>query len=285
MRWNMFENLKDNATLQQIFSRDTLGHVLESLVYLVIGFFVIRLILFIVRRFTRKRVSRQSSMVVDKLITYTGMTIVLIIVLSELGVNLAALLGAAGVMGLAIGVASQKSLGNMVSGLFLLSEKSFEVGDVVRVGDKTGIVQDVDFLSMKIRTFDNQLVRIPNETLITTIVTNITRYPLRRMDFEFSLSYGDDLQKAEELLIALAQNNTLVLDEPEPFFLLKEYGDNGLGMVFGIWFLKEDYVAVRNSVFREILKNLGDAGLTIPFPQVTLHQSPGSGELSDDPRE
>lgn len=267
----MFDNLKDNEALHSLLSLKTLTNVAESLIYIIVGFLLVRLIVVIVRRITARRLSRQSRMVVDKLITYTGMVIVIIIVLSELGVNLAALLGAAGILGLAIGVASQKSLGNLVSGLFLLSEKTFEVGDVVRVDDKTGTIEDVDILSLKIRTFDNQLIRIPNETIISNVVTNITRYPLRRMDFAFSLSYGDDIDLAEDMLREIAESNALVLDEPEPFFLLKEYGDNGLGMVFGVWFLKEDYVAVRNSVFKAILSGLKEVGLTIPFPQITLH--------------
>ena len=134
---------------------------------------------------TANKVSQQSRMIVDKIISYSGITILLMVILSELGVNLTAILGAAGVLGIAIGVASQKSLGNMVSGLFLLSEKSFEIGDVLMIDDKVGIVQDVDLLALKIRTFDNKLIRIPNETLISTMVTNITKYPIRRVDLEF----------------------------------------------------------------------------------------------------
>ena len=275
----MFDALKENETLNSLFTAVTLQHIFRAFVYLLIGVILIRLVIFLLRRVASRKVSRQSRMIVNKIISYSGMTVLLVIVLAELGVNLAALLGAAGILGLAVGVASQKSLGNIVSGIFLLSEKSFEVGDAIKVGDKTGLVQDVDLLSVKIRTFDNLLVRIPNETLISTEVTNITRFPIRRFDVELSVSYGDDLRKTEEVLRNLAQTNPLVLDEPAPLFLLKTFGDSGINLVFGIWFMKEDFLAVRNSMFRDIVDGLKAAGITIPFRQIMIHDALGTGGL------
>lgn len=270
----MFEEFKNNMMFDQIFNAENVESIIRSLIFFLVGFFLIRLTVRIVRKLTFKRVSRQSSMIVDKIITYTGMSILIIIVLSELGVNLAALLGAAGVLGIAIGVASQKSIGNMVSGFFLLSEKPFEVGDVVKIDTTMGIILDVDLLSLKIRTFDNQLVRIPNEVIISTIITNVTRFPIRRLDFNFSVTYNDDLDRLEEFLRELAVANPLVLDEPDPLFILKEYGTNGIEVLFGVWFLKDNYLQVKNSFFKEILKAIRENGMTIPFPQIVLHESP-----------
>ena len=277
----MFNDIANNTLLQKMLSRETLQDVFVALAILVAGFILIRLIVVLVRRLTSRRFSRQSRMVMDKMITYSGMTVLIIIVLAELGVNLAALLGAAGVVGIALGVASQKSLGNMVSGIFLLSERPFEVGDVVNVDNVTGIVQDVDLLALKVRTFDNRMVRVPNETLISSTVINITRYPLRRMDFHLSVSYGDDLDRVEEVLKQVATDNPLVLDEPEPLFLFREYGASGLELLLGVWFLKDNYVEVKNSVFRGIYAGLRDAGYTIPFMQVVVH-NPGKNGVTDD---
>ena len=273
----MFKNLRNNELIGRLLSVETMERILVGTVILVGGFLLIRIIVVIVRRITAKGLSGQSRMVVDKAITYTGMTILIIVVLSQFGVNLTALLGAAGVLGIAVGVASQKSLGNMVSGIFLLSEKPFEVGDVVRVEDKTGIVQDVDLLSLKIRTFDNQMVRIPNETLISTIVVNITRYPLRRMDFMVSISYGDDLDIVEDVLRKVAADNELVLEEPEPLFLFRDFGSSGIELTFGVWFLKDDYLDVKNSMFRGIYKEIRAADMTIPFQQIVVHEPKISG--------
>lgn len=269
----MFTLLKDNDILNQIFTSENITNIIRSVLFFIAGFILIRLTVFLARKITAKRVSRQSSMIVDKIITYTGMSILIIIVLSELGVNLAALLGAAGVLGIAIGVASQKSIGNMVSGFFLLSEKPFEVGDVVKIDSTMGIILDVDLLSLKIRTFDNQLVRIPNEVIISTIITNVTRFPIRRLDFNFTVTYGEDLDKLEEILRELAVENPLVLDEPDPLFVLKEYGEKGIDVLFGVWFLKDNYLQVKNKFFKEILKALKENEMTIPFPQIVLHNA------------
>ena len=250
------------------FSSDTWVHIGRAALYFVVGMAVIRLTSFLLRRATARNVSRQSRMLLNKTITYAGMSILLVIILAELGVNLAALLGAAGILGLAVGVASQKSLGNIVSGLFLLSEKSFEIGDVIKVGDKVGVVHDIDLLSVKVRTFDNLLVRIPNETLISTEVMNITRYPIRRMDFEFRVGYETDLDELESLLRECATTNSLCLEEPVPLFHLNDWHSEGIGVKFGVWFMKDDYLDVRNSMFRGINRRLSDEGIRLALPRI-----------------
>ena len=128
----------------------------------------------------------------------------------ELNYDLTALFGAAGVVGIIIGVASQTSIGNIISGLFLVGEKSFELGDVVRIGDKTGTVYSIDLLSIKVKTFDNLLIRIPNQSVISTEVTNVTKFPIRRLEFQIGVAYKEDLRKVKTILENVARNNPAV---------------------------------------------------------------------------
>jgi small-conductance mechanosensitive channel len=114
------------------------------------------------------------------------------------------MLGAAGVLGIVLGIASQTSVGNIVSGLFLISEKPFEIGDLIRVGTTTGVVYSIDLLSIKLKTFDNLVIRIPNQSIITNEVTNITKFPIRRMNISVSVAYKEDLTKVEEVLKSIA---------------------------------------------------------------------------------
>src|SRR5665648_1221603 len=130
---------------------------------------------YLLRRSIRDRLSRQRMMLITRTIVYTGYIGIVLIVIRELDYDITALFGAAGVVGIVIGVASQTSIGNIISGLFLVSEKSFELGDVVRVGDKSGTVYAIDLLSIKVRTFDNLLIRIPHQTVISTELVNITK--------------------------------------------------------------------------------------------------------------
>ncbi|MBN2626404.1 MAG: mechanosensitive ion channel family protein [Spirochaetales bacterium] len=271
----MFDQINRNEVLSQVFNSDNFKNLTRALIYFVIGLILIRLTVAIVQKITRKRVSRQSSMIVNKIISYSGMTVLLFVVLSELGVNVTALLGAAGILGIALGVASQKSIGNMVSGFFLLSEKPFEVGDAVKINGQVGSVMDVDLLAVKIKTFDNMLVRIPNEVIISNEVINITRFPLRRLDTAFTVAYGTDLTTLEATLRALALEIPLILDEPDPFFLIKDFTERGITLTYGVWFLKENYADVKNAIAKAILSKLDELDMKIPYPRFTISTDQG----------
>lgn len=264
---DFFENFEIKELLKpEIFERG-----LHILIILVVGFLAVRLLALIIRRTVLKKATAQVQMIVRKAIVYAGFTIIILAVLGELGVKLSAILGAAGILGLAVGIASQKSLGSIISGLFLVSDKTYEVGDVIRVGDKTGTVYSIDLLSVKLKTFDNLLVRIPHDEIISAHVTNITKFPIRRMDFSIQVAYRTDLSRAREILLDIAAENPLCLDEPEPFFMFTDFGNSGIGIFFAVWFEKQNFVSVKNSVFPAIKGRFDEAGIEIPFPHTTLY--------------
>lgn len=246
------------------------------LIILVVGIAVIYLLAFIVKTLLPKSLSKQRRMIIQRLIYYSGFLLLAFVIIAQLQINLAPFFGAAGIIGLVIGVASQTSIGNIVSGFFLVGEKSFEIGDVIKVGDKAGIVFSIDLLSIKIRTFDNQLLRIPNQTIISTELTNVTRFPIRRLDFAVSVAYKEDLGKVKTLLEEVAKDNPLSLDEPEPLIVFKDFGASGIDILLGVWFEKQNYLKVKNSIFQEIKARFDAEGIEIPFPHVTLY----SGEAT-----
>ena len=238
---------------------------------LVVGFVLIRLLRAAVSRLTRKRLSDQWAMLVSKASGYAATIILLIVVLRELGFQLTTLLGAAGIAGVAIGFASQTSLSNLISGLFLIWEKPFEIGDVIQVGDTTGVVHAIDLLSLKMRTFDNRFVRIPNETLVKTQFTNVTRFPIRRLDVDVGVAYKEDVDHVTRVLKEVADANPFSLDEPPPLVLFKGFGDSALEFLFGVWFQKTDMLSLRNSIMRDIKARFDAEGIEIPFPHRTLY--------------
>lgn len=274
-------NLLENFSFDKLISKINYIAIGRFILIFIIGFLLIRVLRFIIRKILTRTMNKQTLMLVNKFITYSGYAVLIIILMAEAGIELTAILGAAGILGLAIGVASQKSLGNIISGLFLVAEKSFEIGDVVKVGDKVGVVYSVDFLAIMLKTFDNLLIRIPNETLISAEITNITRFPIRRLDLFISVSYQDNLKKVMKLLGEIAHENTLCLDEPNPFILLKEFCDSGISIQFGIWFEKANYVEVRNSVVLEIKERFEKEGITIPYPHVTLYYGENKGSMDN----
>ena len=259
--------------LTKYFNAAMLEKIILALIILAIGLVIIYSINFIVKRLLPRKWSRQRKMVVNRFVVYTGYIILLFIVVTELKpvINLTAIFGAAGVIGIIIGFASQTSIGNIISGFFLVSEKSFELGDVIRIGDKTGMVYSIDLLSIKIKTFDNLFIRIPNQSVISSEVTNITRFPIRRLDFEVSVAYKEDLERVKNLLEKIARQNPLSLDEPEPIIIFKSFGSSGIDILLGIWFERTNYVKVKNSVFLDIKKTFDEEGIEIPFPHVSLY--------------
>jgi small-conductance mechanosensitive channel len=266
--------------LSNYFNSETIDKFIRILFILVAGVGSLHLISFMVKRSLYKHLSRQSMMLVLRTIIYTGYIGLVLIVIRELNYDLTALFGAAGVVGIIIGVASQTSIGNIISGLFLVSEKSFELGDVVRIGDKTGTVYSIDLLSIKVKTFDNVLIRIPNQTVISTELVNVTKFPIRRLDFQIGVAYKEDLRKVKTVLENVARNNPLCLEEPEPIIIFKEFGSSSINITFGIWFEKANYLAVKNSVFIEIKEAFDCEGIEIPFPHVSIYAGEASKPIS-----
>ncbi|VGO16782.1 Small-conductance mechanosensitive channel [Pontiella desulfatans] len=247
------------------------GTIVYCVLLLGIGLPLLRFVGYLIRRGLRKKTSEQSIMLLSKGVVYLGSTIVVLMVLQKAGVQLGTLLGAAGIAGVAIGFASQTSLSNLISGLFLIWERPFAVGDVLHVGTDHGTVFSIDLLSVQLRTFNNQLIRIPNETLIKGSFTNVTRFPIRRMDIPIGVAYKEDIEKVIRILKEVANANPLCLDEPEPIVVFKGFGDSALEFLFGPWFAKADYVNLRNSLLMEVKKRFDAEGIEIPFPHRTLY--------------
>ena len=257
--------------LDKLLNPDTLLTVLRVVIIAVAGFVLLKILNFSIGRTIKKRFSQQTAMLIKKGIFYAGAFIILVTVLRQLGFKLTALLGAAGIAGIAIGFASQTSVSNIISGLFLISEKPFAVGDIIKAGGTTGIILSIDLLSVKIRTFDNLFIRIPNEQLIKQEVTNVTRFPIRRLNIDVSIAYKDDIGKAQEVLLDVAKNNPYCLDNPEPYFVIKEFGAHGIDLMLGAWFSKPDYTALKNSIMPEIKERFDGEGIEIPFPHVSVY--------------
>lgn len=259
-------------------SPDVLTRGLRVAVTVVIGLVLVRLLAVVTQRYIMKKSTPQRQMIVRKIISYTGFFIVLMAVLGELGVKLTALLGAAGIVGIAVGFASQTSVSNIISGLFLISEKPFAIGDVLKVGGTTGIIQSIDLLSVKIRTFDNLFVRIPNEKILSSEVTNITRFPIRRMDIVFQVDYGQDLSRIHGVLAAIASANPWSLDEPEPLIMFTEFKESGIEVMLGLWFAKTDFMDLKNTIMKDISARFAAEGIRFAHPRRMVRISPTSAD-------
>ena len=172
----------------------------KAVIILVVGILVARVASRTAARGLRRHVSAQEAMLVRRLSYYVLLGLVFTSALHQLGFNLGVLLGAAGVISVALGFASQTSVSNLISGLFLIAERSFVVGDLLEVNGRTGFVMSIDLLSVKLRTFDNLMMRVPNEEMIKTTVLNLTRFPIRRLDLQVGVAYKEDTKRVRKIL-------------------------------------------------------------------------------------
>ncbi|MFP4329757.1 MAG: mechanosensitive ion channel family protein [Spirochaetaceae bacterium] len=253
--------------------------LLEALLVTLLGAVLIRLLAGVISRTLLRGLRDQSRVSIRKTITYVGIALLLVIALDQAGVELTALLGAAGVIGIAVGIASQASLSNIISGLFLVSEKAFEVGDVIRVGDRTGVVHSIDPLSIKLLTFDNLMIRIPNQQLIETELVNVTKFPVRRLDIDLTVPMSVPAQQLIDLLRSCATSVEFVLDEPEPLTLLQEIREGNLVIRFGVWFEKQNYLKARNAIFVEVQRRFREEGIRFGEPIIRIAET-GSPEAA-----
>ncbi len=250
--------------------------LLRVAILLVITLPLLHLASVAIRRFAKRHVNEQSAMLIGKGIFYSGCVLLVVVIMQNLGFKLTAILGAAGILGVAIGFASQTSLSNIISGIFLIWERPFEAGDMIKVGDTQGVVLSIDLLSVKLRTTDNRYIRVPNESLIKSQVINITRFPIRRMDIDVGVAYKEDVGRVMQILTEIADKNPFALDEPRPLVLFKDFGDSALELMLGVWFSKTDFLNLKNSIMREIKERFDAEGIEIAFPHISVYTGTAS---------
>ncbi|WP_253474184.1 mechanosensitive ion channel family protein [Natronocella acetinitrilica] len=245
--------------------------IFQALLILVVGLVAARLLSRTVSRAIGKRVGVHQSTLIQRFVFYFLAALIIASSLHQLGFKLGVLLGAAGILSVAIGFASQTSASNLISGLFLLAERPFQIGDTIKVADNTGEVLAIDLLSVKLRTFDNLFVRIPNETMVKSQVTNFSRFPIRRYDLQLGVAYREDLARVRKVLLDIAERNPLCLQEPKPLVIFQGFGNSSVDLQLSAWVRRENFLDLRNSIPDEIKTAFETHGIEIPFPHLSLY--------------
>jgi small-conductance mechanosensitive channel len=247
--------------------------LLRLLVILVSGLLAFRLLPRLAARLAGLRFQDGGAQLARRLTSYALVVIFSIWVLGELGFDVTVLLGAAGVLTVALGFASQTVASNAISGFFLLGERPFQVGDVITVAGRTGEVVETNLLSVKLRTSDNLAVRIPNEALLKSEVVNRTYYPIRRLDLAITLPIGADLGRARDEVLGLADRNPLCLDEPRPRLMLERLDEVGTRATVAVWVARESFGEVRDALLTQLPTALAGAGIRLVQSAPTVVQA------------
>jgi small-conductance mechanosensitive channel len=255
-------------SLGGIITKDHVLNLVSATVIVLAGLFISRRANKPIDRLTQ--LDAQQRIIFGKIARYGVLALTAAAALSQLGFDLRVVLGAAGVLTVAVGFAAQTSASNLISGIFLMIERPFVNGDVVQVGDIQGEVVTIDLLSTKLRTAANLMVRIPNETMVKSNIVNFSYFPIRRVEFSIGVGYGSDLGQVERLLREAAETHPLCLEEPEPVFMFQSFGDSAINVQIHVWTVTANVQQVKNDLNVDIKTRFDAAGIDIPYPIRTL---------------
>jgi small-conductance mechanosensitive channel len=253
-----------------------LGKLVKAAGIVILGYLISRVASSITGRVVSKEVNPHIGKVTGKFVYYALMA-VFIITAVGIFIQVTTILAAAGIAGIAIGMAAQRSVSNIISGLFLLADQPFEIGDAVDIGGDAGVVLDISLFSTRLRTFDNKYLRIPNDSVANSKILNLTHYDLRRLDLPVGVAYKEDVGRAVEVINGVVTSNTKVLVEPEPQVLVTAFGDSSIDIEIRAWIQRTELFTTRTELIKLIKKALDEEGIEIPFPHRTLYF--GSGEI------
>ena len=223
--------------------------------------------------FPRHQIDRGARDAIKKLINYSLLLFGIMMAISLIGLNLTSLAFLTGALGIGVGFGLQNIVNNFVSGLMLLFERPFKVGDMVVVDKETGTVRKIGLRSTVIETFDRSELIVPNSLFISGKVTNWTRSnKIARIRIPVGVAYGSDIERALSLLKEAAATEPRVLSNPEPASFFIRFGDSALEFELHSWIADvKDLLSVRSALCKGIASRFQAAGIELPFPQRDLH--------------
>ena len=173
--------------------------------------------------------------VLNEIIKYGIYVIVVLIILAELGINITAIAVSFGIVGIAVGFAARDTLSNFISGMFVLADKNFRVGDIIEVSNQKGKVVKMGFRQTTILTYDKKIITIPNTIFSTSPFINYTSSDTRRVDLDITLPYDMELEETINSLVDIASNLDWILKKPKPKAIVRELPDVGVKLTLCVW--------------------------------------------------
>lgn len=256
-----------------------ISEILVALILCLFGFFLARLISNGFIRTVGVHFNAHQQLVWRRGIFYFIFILFVMASLKEAGFKLSVFLGAAGILTVAIGFASQTSASNLISGLFLIGEGSFEIGDTIQItlirgNTIEGEVISIDLLSVKLLTWDNVYVRLPNEQLIRAPVHNLSKFPIRRIPITMAINFDQDINKVREVLIKVGEYYPLALADPKPRISVTSFGESSMEILFALWCKQENFMQVKDEMHELIRNAFVENNIEIPVPKIGFVDRP-----------
>lgn len=270
MDTSFLETLKDY--LQEIIF--SVGpDLLYSIVALVIGILIIKMVMRILKAALRKsKVELSLKTFVESLSIFVLYGLLFTLIGSILGVKTTSFLAIFGAAGIAIGLALQGSLANFAGGVLILVFKPFKVGDLINVNATTGFVKNIDILYTRIETFDGRVITMPNGNVANSDVDNRTMNPLRRMDLSLKFAFDIKMETIRPIIIDAMKSHPIVEKNPEPDVWLEEIGESEIRVTARSWVESEYYWPTFWEQLEAVKKSLDAHGIETPIPRRIVYQ-------------
>ena len=251
-----------------------LPNLILAIVLLIVGWWVVRFINRLVRRFFEKKDYDPTLESFLQSFISIGLKVLLFeMVVTQLGVKTSSLIALLGAAGLAIGLALQGSLSNFAGGVLILLFKPFKVGDWISAQGVDGAVKEITIFNTKLTTFGNQIAIIPNGQLSNGNVVNYNAETIRRENYIVGISYSSNIKTAKDILLEICEADDRILKDPAPEVYVDCLGDSSVNITLRFWAPNEVFWPARFNVIESSKLRFDEAGIEIPFPQRVVHDA------------
>lgn len=266
----------DMATQAWIWLREAIPQIAGAFVVLVIGVILARLLSKAADRALSRsgRIEPTVAKFLGNIVKYALWAVVGITVLTQFGVQTTSIIAALGGLALAVGLALQGTLSNVAAGVMILIQRPFRVGEAITAGTVTGVVEGIGLFTTEVLQYDGLYVMVPNNELWNKPIVNFSRMPTRRFELLIGISYGDSIAVARRELLALAEAEERVLDDPAPTVFVSALADSAVTIGMRVWCKTEDYLALSWALTEAAKTRFDEKGITIPFPQREVRALP-----------
>lgn len=250
--------------------------IVTALAVLCVGLLLVTIVRRVVKKSSVKnrKLDNSASSFITGLVSLVAYIGLFVAVLAVLGFSTEGIVTAFGSVMLAVSLGLQTTLSSLTNGIVLIFTKPFVAGDYVDIGGAAGTVKEIKLFSVKIVTPDNITVIVPNSTVLSSVIINYSRLPIRRLDLVVPVSYGVDIAKVKQVVLDIVNADARVQKNPEPFFRLTEYGASSLNFTLRVWTLTGEFWNVKFDVMEKIVEAFRANGLEIPFNQLDVHVMP-----------
>ena len=246
--------------------------IVVSILILIISFKIINVIS---KKIEKKGDSKKSDKTIMKTLGYivkVSLKIVVVICLiGYLGIDTSGFTALVASLGVCVGLAVNGALSNLAGGVLIILTRPFKIDDYIEALGYSGTVVDIHITNTKLLTPDNKVVYLPNGTLANGEIVNYSEKDIRRVDFSFSIGYGDDFEKAKDIIKNICNEHELILKDPAPFVRVKEHGTSSINITTRVWTKNADYWTVYFDLMESVKTAFDKEGIEIPFNQIDVH--------------